>query len=165
MNQHSVIVTFDYCEAMPDSSTRRHSRWAAIPFGPKTTEYENNKSYFDNMEKFIFDCFENGFVFVNDSLAIPVFNIHGFSAESASQQNQKDITAPVTTQKPNIPSNISRRDDSNRNNKIKHRHRRNRTQASSSLPFKVNNPVPEVAAKDVSQVTDSIPPIDKDKAI
>ena len=151
MSQHTITIAFDSYEIMPDSTTRKYYRWMTVPFGPKTTEYENNKSYDENMERFVYDCFENGFLFVSDTLAVPVFEIHGFYDEKDNTFLPSIQKEPVQTSQPVQPvqkgqqvQSVKDKDSYRDSKKIRHRHRKHhgRSAASVQLPFQVQKDSP-----------------------
>jgi len=104
MNQNEKIeraikIIYLHYETMQDKSVKCIDREAIVRFSKDSTEYVINQSYKDNMEAMLLDIFENGFVFINDNIAIPVFNIKqfmSFSFEGQSQEkNQKKERIPI----------------------------------------------------------------------
>jgi hypothetical protein len=104
MNQNEKIeraikIIYLHYETMQDKSIKCIDREAIVKFSKDSTEYVINQSYKDNMEAMLLDIFENGFVFINDNIAIPVFNIKqfmAFSFEGQSQEkNQKKERIPI----------------------------------------------------------------------
>jgi hypothetical protein len=71
-----------------------------VPFSKQTTEYNNSLSYMENMEGMIYDILERGFVFINETVAIPIFCIKAFKAQAEdNKDNQNSQNSQKTIQK------------------------------------------------------------------
>jgi hypothetical protein len=106
MNQNEKIeraikIIYLHYETMQDKSIKCIDREAIVRFSKDSTEYVINQSYKDNMEAMLLDIFENGFVFINDNVAIPVFNIKQFMSFSFEDKRQE--SQDKTQKKERIP--------------------------------------------------------------
>ena len=82
----SIKIVYDMINGHGDSVVD----FAIIPFSKKTTEYAEGLSYKENMEAMIYDILESGFVFVNDTLAVPIFNIRQYMAYEETQVQKQE---------------------------------------------------------------------------
>ena len=62
---------------------------ALVPFCERNTIYLNDISYSDNFDNFLQDAFEGGYIYLNDTHAIPVFNIKSFFAYTSDKTDEK----------------------------------------------------------------------------
>jgi hypothetical protein len=70
-----------------------------VPFSKQTTEYNNSLSYMENMEGMIYDILERGFVFINETIAIPIFCIKAFKAKAEDNQDNQSNQSNQSNQK------------------------------------------------------------------
>lgn len=94
MNQNektdkAIKIIYVHYETMPDGTIRSKDKEAIIPFTKNSTEYVDSQSYKDNMEAMLLDIFETGFVFINDNMVIPIFNIKQYMAFNKSETNKQ----------------------------------------------------------------------------
>lgn len=83
----SIKIIYTAYDTMQDGSIRWKEKEAVIPFGKDTTEYVDSLPYRDNMEAMLMDIFESGFVFINDRLVVPVFNVKQYMACDKEEVN------------------------------------------------------------------------------
>lgn len=156
-----IQIVYDFFEENKDGSIRKYPKICSIPFSSKTTEYINSLSYEENMEAMIFDILEDGFVFVSDKVAVPIFNIKEFIASAPLIDDKKDSNVQNNNQVPiNKWQNYKERKMNRRiGNKIHH---------NSQVPLIDQNKKENVSdakdsAKEDSSVTIDISPIVPEK--
>lgn len=137
-------IIYEGHEESNDGSIRKVLRTAFIEFSERTTEYINTLSYAENMEAMIFDILDNGFVVVGNGVAIPIFGIREFLAqtshEDTGQKNNQNVQAsrPMANNPPRV--------NFNKKNKKMHRRIENqsqKTQHNQATPIAVTPIVPE----------------------
>lgn len=136
MNQNEKIeraikIIYLHYETMQDKSIKCIDREAIVRFSKDSTEYVINQSYKDNMEAMLLDIFENGFVFINDNIAIPVFNIKQFMSFNFEDKSQKSQESQDKGQKKEKIPVVENRHFNRWNNKRKFKGKSNNSKEQS----------------------------------
>ena len=121
-------IIYEGHEESNDGSIRKVLKSAFIEFSEKTTEYINALSYAENMEAMIFDILDNGFVVVGNGVAIPIFGIREFLAQTSNENNGQRNSSVNQNVQPQKPSNNPPRVNFHKKNKKMHRRIENQSQ-------------------------------------
>jgi len=100
--EKAIKIIYTAYDVIQDGNIRWKEKEVIVPFSKITTEYIDKLSYQDNMEAMLLDIFESGFVFINDNIAIPVFNIKQFMAYDSKELIKPIINNESKSIKPNF---------------------------------------------------------------
>ena len=165
--QKYVKVVFDVYELdLLTSNVTKKQKWERVPFCEQNTEYDDSADYEENVRNFISECLNSQVVFLGDKY-IPIHNIHGFYFDKENKQDIPPVkeekyhfTEGRTVQATNNSNNRNQNNNNRRHGrfkKIKHGHGRPRSNATASLPFKVENNGQTLTGAPITPIITSTP--------